>query len=126
MIIYRSFKFDAAHFLPHVPERHECGKMHGHVYTLKVFISGEIDPETFLLRDFDELRTVVSSATNILDHQVLNDVDGLEDPTCENILIWLWDRIRPSLPDLVKLELNETPTSGAIYEGQDYLINSFS
>lgn len=126
MIIYRNFKFDAVHFLPHVPEGHKCGRMHGHSYTLKVFISGEIDPETFRLRDFSELKTTVCAVTGVLNNRVLNDIDGLEDPTCENVLIWLWDRLRPLVPDLVNLELDETPAISSIYESEPQLLDSFS
>lgn len=30
MLIYKQFTFDAAHFLPNVPEGHKCANMHGH------------------------------------------------------------------------------------------------
>jgi 6-pyruvoyltetrahydropterin/6-carboxytetrahydropterin synthase len=53
-----------------------------------------------------------------LDHQPLNNIEGLENPTCEVIAVWLWEHIKPELPLLSKIELHETPTSGAVYEGQ--------
>ena len=52
-----------------------------------------------------------------IDHKVLNNIDGLENPTCEEIAIWLWNKIKPELPLLSKIQLNETPTTGVIYEG---------
>lgn len=68
--------------------------------------------------DFKELKEVVKPVIERLDHQMINDIPGLENPTAERIVIWVWEQIKPKLPLLIKLELNETPTSGAIYEGK--------
>lgn len=68
--------------------------------------------------DFKELKDVVKPVIEQLDHQLMNEIQGLENPTAERIVIWIWDQIKPALPLLSKLELNETPTSGAIYQGK--------
>lgn len=44
---------------------------------------------------------------NILDHKLLNEISGLENPTTENLAVWLWQMIKPIFPDLVKIELKE-------------------
>lgn len=118
MIIYKSFTFDSAHYLPEVPKGHKCGNMHGHTYSLKVFVSGEIDPVTCWFMDFEDLKNTINPVIARLDHQVLNEIEGLENPTTENVVIWIWNQIYSRLPELVKLELSETPGSGVIYEGR--------
>lgn len=117
MQIFKEFTFDSAHFLPNVPVDHKCKNMHGHTYRLKVYIEGELDKNLGWVIDFTDLKKHINPIINQLDHHTLNDISGLENPTCELIAVWLWDRIKPNIPMLCKIELNETPTSGAIYEG---------
>ncbi|WP_422362159.1 6-carboxytetrahydropterin synthase QueD [Reichenbachiella sp.] len=118
MVIYKKFAFDSAHFLPNVPEGHKCKNMHGHTYHLTVYLEGDLDTELQWVMDFKELKDVVKPVIEQIDHQLLNDIKGLENPTAERIVVWIWEQIQPKLPLLSKLELNETPTSGAIYEGK--------
>ena len=117
MIIYKSFSFDSAHYLPRVPAGHKCGGMHGHTYTLKVFISGVPEPHSGWILDYTDLKKEINPLIDMLDHKILNDIPGLENPTSEQVSIWLWDKIKPVFPGLIRIELNETPSSGVIYEG---------
>lgn len=115
--IFRQFSFDSAHFLPNVPEGHKCKHMHGHTYRMLVYLTGETDAELGWVMDFGDLKTIIGSVVDTIDHKTLNDIEGLENPTCENITIWLWNKLKPMLPLLTKIELHETPNSGAIYTG---------
>jgi len=117
MEIYKEFSFDSAHFLPYVPDGHKCKNMHGHTYRLRVFIEGQPDPRLGWVMDFKELKDVVSIVIDQLDHKLINDIDGLDNPTAENITIWIWQQIKPLLPLLSRIELYETPTTGVIYKG---------
>jgi 6-pyruvoyltetrahydropterin/6-carboxytetrahydropterin synthase len=118
MEIYKEFSFDSAHFLPNVPDGHKCKNMHGHTYRLRVYVKGEIDPHLGWIMDFKELKDALCGVIDRLDHKLINDIPGLENPTAENITIWIWKQIRPLLPQLSKIELYETPTTGVIYEGE--------
>ena len=118
MIVFKEFTFDAAHFLPNVPANHKCRNIHGHTYRLMVFLEGEIDPKYGWVMDFAQLKDTVVSVVSITDHCLLNDIKGLENPTCELIAVWIWDQLKPLLPALKRIELHETPTSGVIYEGE--------
>lgn len=118
MQIYKEFSFDSAHFLPNVPDGHKCKEMHGHTYRLKVFIEGELDPKLGWIMDFKELKDALLPVIDQLDHKLINNIKGLENPTAENITVWIWEQIRPSLPLLSRIELYETPTTGVIYEGR--------
>jgi 6-pyruvoyltetrahydropterin/6-carboxytetrahydropterin synthase len=117
MIIYKKFVFDSAHFLPNVPERHKCKNMHGHTYGLIIFIEGKIkQPEGWVI-DFGNLKACVKPVLDKLDHHCLNDIPGLENPTSEILAVWLWSQLKPAIPELKRIELSETATSGVIYEG---------
>nr|WP_289623407.1 6-carboxytetrahydropterin synthase QueD [Flavihumibacter fluvii] len=117
MLLFKQFTFDSAHFLPNVPLGHKCKEMHGHTYHLKVWLEGDLHPELGWVMDFAELKAVVKPIVERLDHKCLNNITGLENPTCERIAVYIWDNIKPHLPLLVKVELHETPTSGVIYHG---------
>ena len=118
MQIFKQFTFDSAHFLPNVPEGHKCKNMHGHTYRLVVFLEGPLQPHLEWVDDFAVVKNAIKPVVDRLDHHVLNDIPGLENPTCERIAIWIWDQIKPKLPLLTKLELHETPTSGVVYRGE--------
>jgi 6-pyruvoyltetrahydropterin/6-carboxytetrahydropterin synthase len=117
MTLYKEFSFDAAHFLPNVPEGHKCKEIHGHTYSLKIFVAGKIQSDLGWVLDYGDLKEAVEPVVKQLDHTLLNQIPGLENPTSELLAIWIWDKIKPVLPLLSKIELKETPTSGVIYEG---------
>ncbi|MEO3405555.1 6-carboxytetrahydropterin synthase QueD [Mucilaginibacter sp. CAU 1740] len=118
MIIYQHFTFDAAHFLPHVPEGHKCRNLHGHTYHLTLYIEGEILEKEGWILDFSDLKDVAMPVIGLLDHTLLNNIDGLENPTAELLAKWMWRKLTPELPGLKRIELKETPASGVIYEGE--------
>ena len=118
MEIYKEFSFDSAHFLPNVPIGHKCREMHGHTYRLKVFIKGALDPKLGWIMDFKDLKEALLPVIDQLDHKLINNIKGLDNPTAENITVWIWQQIKPSLPLLSRIELYETPTTGVIYSGE--------
>ncbi len=118
MEIYKEFSFDSAHRLPFVPEGHKCGRLHGHTFYVSVFVSGELKQPLGWVLDFADIKAVVKPIIDRLDHIYLNEIPGLENPTSENIAVWLWNEIKPQLPELSKIQVKETCTSGCIYVGQ--------
>jgi len=85
--IGRTYRFEAAHFLPNVPKGHKCRAMHGHTYRLDVELTGKTDARGFVV-DFAELDLVMEPVLRLVDHHILNDVQGLENPTAELIAQW--------------------------------------
>jgi len=114
----RSYRFEAAHSLPKVPPGHKCARMHGHSYQIEIAIEGEIDPERGWLIDFAEIDEHALPLVRELDHQVLNEIDGLANPTSELLAVWWWKRLAPTLTGLVEVCVSETPTSRCVYRGQ--------
>ena len=118
MEIYKEFAFDSAHFLPNVPNEHKCKNIHGHTYRIRIYVKGNPDEHLGWIIDFKELKDIVKPVIDKLDHTLLNNIRGLENPTAENITLWLWQHIKPLLPGLKQIELKETPTTGVIYSGE--------
>jgi 6-pyruvoyltetrahydropterin/6-carboxytetrahydropterin synthase len=117
MKIWKEYVFDSAHFLPNVPKGHKCGRTHGHSFRVRVYISGAVGDETGWVMDFTDVGGVLKPLVDSLDHRLLNGIEGLCNPTSENIAIWFWDRVKPLIPQLCAVEVSETCTSGVIYEG---------
>lgn len=103
--IFCKFHYDSAHRLPHVPEGHKCGRLHGHTYQLTVFVDGPVDPKTGWVIDFADIQAVVKPWIDYLDHHLINEV--IENPTAELQAEWFWHNLRPRLDGLSRLRLQE-------------------
>jgi 6-pyruvoyltetrahydropterin/6-carboxytetrahydropterin synthase len=118
MEIYKEFTFEAAHRLPNVPAGHKCARLHGHSFTVRLTVRGALDPRLGWVMDFGDLKAAFRPLYDQLDHQYLNDVSGLENPTSEVLAQWIWARMAPVLPGLAAVEIRETCTSGCTYRGE--------
>ena len=116
-MIFREFTFEAAHRLPRVPEGHKCGRLHGHSWRAEIHVHGPVGEETGWVMDFADIKAAFAPLHDQLDHRDLNEVEGLENPTSENVARWIWDRLSPALPSLFTVIVRETCTSGADYRG---------
>lgn len=109
--ITKSFRFEAAHSLPHLPCDHKCHHLHGHSYEVIVGVSGPLRDEW--VQDYAEISEAVSPLIAHLDHKNLNDI--LDFPTtAERIAQWFWWELEVLLPLLSRIEIRETPTSNVI------------
>ncbi len=118
MDIYKEFYLESAHWLPHVPEGHKCGHLHGHSFKVIIKVSGEPNDQMGWIIDFSDIKAAFKPIYDQLDHACLNHVEGLENPTSENLVIWIWNELKPKLPQLSEIEVCETCTSGCIYRGE--------
>lgn len=118
MEIFREFTFDAAHRLENLPEGHKCARLHGHTYRLRVYVSGPVDTRVGWIVDFAQIKAAAAPVIEQVDHRLLNEIDGLDQPTTERLCVWLWDRLKPALPGLARIELWENTTSGCVYAGE--------
>lgn len=116
--LVKTFSFEAAHRLPEVPEGHKCARLHGHSFKAEIRVSGEVDPRTGWVCDFDDLKAAFEPLHAELDHRYLNEIRGLENPTSENLARWIWVRLSPGLPGLVEVTVQETCTSRCTYRGE--------
>jgi len=115
--IVRDMHFEAAHSLPNVPEGHKCKRLHGHNFRCEIHVTGDVDPVRGWVVDFDDLRRAFAPLREQLDHRYLNEIEGLDNPTSENLARWIWQRLKPELPGLSCIVLYETDDSRCIYTG---------
>lgn len=115
MLLRVEFQFNAAHRLPLYEG--PCFNTHGHNYMLIVLVESEVDPKTGMSTDFGTIqKTVRKQALDQIDHNDLNQF--VDNPTAENVVSWIWERLRPALPGLAELQLYETLDCGVIYRGE--------
>ena len=101
-IAYR-FGFDAAHRFDHFPEGHPNRSLHGHSFQVEVALEGEPDAATGFIADFGDVEAKCADVRRRLDHRMLNDIDGLERPSLENLARWIWAALAPALPTLSRV-----------------------
>jgi len=118
MEIYKEVTFEAAHTLPNLPKDHKCRRLHGHSFKVRIYVDGKVDDRTGWVIDFADIAKAFNPIWEQLDHHYLNDVEGLENPSSENLAKWIWERLKPNLEDLSALEVKETCTTGCIYRGE--------
>ena len=116
--LVKSFGFEAAHWLPTFPEGHKCRRMHGHSYRVDVVVEGEVEEAKGYLIDYGEIKATCEPLRKQLDHYLLNEVEGLENPTAENLARWVWNRLVDGLPLLVEVVVHETCTAACAYRGE--------
>lgn len=113
----KTFQFEAAHLLPLLPADHKCRRLHGHSFQVEVVVAGPCDPQLGWVMDYADISRAFQPLWTQLDHFYLNEVPGLENPTSENIAIWIWNRLEPALPGLTEIVVAETCTARCIYRG---------
>ncbi len=112
--ISKEFQFSASHQLMGLGNDHPCSRIHGHNYTLKVFLRGELNKDGFV-QDFTDLKPVSEWINNTLDHRHLNDVFDFQ-PSIENMCKYVYDLVKSQFPQLVAVEMSETPKTSCRYE----------
>lgn len=119
MDIFNVFHLESARRLPHLPAEHPCARVHGHSFKVEVHVSGPLDGKLGWVLDFAEVELAWAPIRSALDHRYLNDVPGLDNPTSERLAIWIWEKLKPALPGLAKIVVQESVSSGCVYEGSD-------
>ena len=119
MELYKEFSFEAAHRLPNVRDGHKCSRLHGHSFRVTLYVTGPVDPTLGWVIDFADIKRAFGPTLDRLDHYYLNEIEGLENPTSENLTRWIWRRVKPELPLLSKVAISETCLSGCVYRGED-------
>jgi 6-pyruvoyltetrahydropterin/6-carboxytetrahydropterin synthase len=118
MELRKTFQFEAAHLLPGLPQSHKCRRLHGHSFRVQAAIEGPCDPALGWVMDYAQIEEAFRPIGEKLDHFYLNDIPGLENPTSENIAVWIWNQLKPRLPLLKEIVVAETCTARCIYRGE--------
>jgi len=119
--LIKKFHFDAAHSLPHYDGK--CVNLHGHSWAVELTVEGYVigvadHPKKGMLIDFGDLKFLwMEYIDDVLDHKCLNDIDGLDNPTAENIAKWIYDKLyyEAGLEKLTSVKVWESPDACAEY-----------
>ena len=117
MNVFKEFTFEAAHRLPNVPADHKCARLHGHSFRVAIHVEGEVGADTGWVLDFAEIERAFAPLHDQLDHRYLNEIEGLDNPTSEQVAMWVWERLEIVLPTLDKVVVRETCTAGVEFRG---------
>lgn len=117
--LVKEMRFEAAHFLPTFPEGHKCRRLHGHSFRVEVVVEGEVEEDKGYLVDYGSIAQALAPLREALDHRLLNEIEGLENPTSEVVAAWIWKRLAPALPLLREIVVHETCTTRCHYTGPD-------
>ena len=118
MNVFKTFTIEAARSLPNLPDGHPCKNIHGHSFKITITVTGNVDNKTGFVMDFGDIDETFNPLLSKLDHSYLNDIEGLENPSSENVCQWIWERLAPSLPGLSQIDIKETESTGCIYKGE--------
>lgn len=119
--ISKKLYFEAAHYLPNVPDGHKCKNMHGHSYCVEIFCVGICLTEQGFLVDFADISKYAKPIVELLDHSVINEIgintnnELLKNPTAENIAKYFYDMLINDISYISKVTIQETPNSFASY-----------
>src|SRR5437868_10794722 len=117
MELRKTFQFEAAHLLPHLPKSHKCRRLHGHSFKAEIVVAGECEPKLGWVMDYADITAAFKPIWTKLDHFYLNEIPGLENPTSENLAKWVWDGMKPKLASLVQVTVFETCDARCEYTG---------
>lgn len=117
-LLSKQFKFEAAHHLP--SHDGKCQRLHGHSWVGYLYLQGfalvQSGPKTGMVMDFGDVKKIINPLVDdYLDHYYLNESLKLESPTSESVAQWIYDRIKPDLPELIAVRIDETCTSSCLY-----------
>jgi len=112
--ISKEFYFSASHQLMGLINDHPCGRIHGHNYTLKIFLKGELNKEGFV-QDYSDFKPISDWVDQMLDHKHLNEVFNFQT-SVENMSKYIYDLFKPQFPLLFAVEMSETNKTNCRYE----------
>ncbi len=109
------FQIESARFLPHLPKDHPCSRVHGHSFKIVLRLVGDLDPKIGWVMDYHAISQVMAPLLQQLDHRVLNEVAGLENPTSELLAKWIYEKAAALIPILKSVSIMETPSTECSY-----------
>ena len=109
------FTFEAAHQIP------PFSTLHGHSFRVVVFMTGERDPKFGWSHNLYDVDAAISETKRRLHDSYLNEIEGLEVPSLENVAVWIWRQLDPVLPGLDRVVVRrgiEGAGEGCCYSGR--------
>ena len=111
----KRFTIESARFLPKLPKEHPCSRTHGHSFHITLTLEGTLDPQLGWLVDYHDIDLIIRPILQKIDHRLLNEVPGLENPTTEILTAWIYTEVKRVLPELTQVTLKETEDTECSY-----------
>lgn len=92
--VSQSTSFEASHYIrvDDTPDHYK--HIHGHSFVVTAeCTAGDVNEHGWVV-DLGHLENSLKAVVSQLDHKILNDIDGLEKPTFENIMKWIFDHLK--------------------------------
>jgi len=109
------FHVESARFLTNLPKNHPCSNMHGHSFKIILTLIGDLHPKIGWVMDYHEISKVMAPILQQIDHKVLNEVAGLENPTSELLAKWIYEKALIQIPLLKAVTIMETTSTECTY-----------
>lgn len=106
--LMKRYRVQAAHRRPHAAADDPESRLHGHGFSVELWVRGPVDPHYGWVVDFGDMTAAFKPLFNQIDHHLLNEVEGLDDPSAENIARWVYERLQPTLPLLHRVVVVES------------------
>jgi 6-pyruvoyltetrahydropterin/6-carboxytetrahydropterin synthase len=113
-LIRKEFHFSASHQLFGLPTEHPCSRVHGHNYVITVELQDIKLNQVGFVTDYRDLEPMKKWIDETLDHQHLNDVLQIQ-PSAENLAKCIFEMFARTFPQLIAVEVSETPKTTARY-----------
>tara|TARA_B100000470_G_C19751116_1_gene373866 strand:- start:575 stop:934 length:360 start_codon:yes stop_codon:yes gene_type:complete len=110
-------RFESARKLTKVPKNHPCSNLYGLAFKLEIHVEGDIHDSTGFVMDFNDIERKFMPIKKQVDHHYLNEIVGLENPTSEILIEWIWNKLKPDFQELSKLVLWENEVSRVEFSG---------
>lgn len=112
--IWKERGFESALRLSSAPAGDARRRLHGHSYTLRLYLTAPLDEVIGWTVDYGEVKALFEPLYRQLDHHRLDELTGLAEPTLAELLNWMCARMATVLPPLDRIDLEQTPGCGAI------------
>jgi 6-pyruvoyltetrahydropterin/6-carboxytetrahydropterin synthase len=109
--LQKTWHFESARRLTGIGPDHRCARLHGSSFTVEVTVQAPINETTGWCVDFDDMEQAWAKVHELIDHRLLNDVEGLPNPTTEHIALWLLARLQFPNAKVTKVGVAELPTA---------------
>ncbi|MBO9669576.1 MAG: 6-carboxytetrahydropterin synthase [Sphingobium sp.] len=116
----KQFRFDAAHTLNRAIQTESSRRIHGHSYRAEVTVRGRPDPATGMIVDLGVLDAAMQEAHEALDHRFLDEMNDLGPATMENLCVWIWRKLAPTVDNLARVAVyRDSSGETCIYHGPE-------
>lgn len=112
--IWKDFRFESALYLREVSKDDPQRRMHGHSYLIRLHCEEKLDKVLGWTIDYGDVKAYFKPSLDRLDHACLNELKGLDEPTCLNIARWVRTQLSMPLKSLYRVDCFERPDCGAV------------